>query len=312
MGVKNEAIQYLVDPELIVPSEEYEADEDFWERMCRVPEFRPYVTIGAYSRSAFDFFIDERLDAVYEEVDAFLAEPDVWNLYSLMSQLPNSEEANGDRNAILDETIYRPKYGSLDNRYAMQCDLCDSKTQLILTDAGVWNIDELAAHENLRGIIIARIDADRRECVRSAIRMSPSYAALQEYAHIAFPKLVFCDETWSTTRKLVGEEWENARIMADYFAVLNDSALTVWSDYDNNHARISRMSGLGLDCSPENGETDNNNKRVAERRFWLGDECFEMNWHAKLYRNRNRIYFVVDNANERVVIGGLTEHFDTR
>lgn len=312
MDANNRTIQYLVDPELIVPSEEYEAEEEFWERMCRVPDFRPYVTIGAYTRSAFDFFISERLDAVYLEVGTFLAEPDVWTLYDLMSQLPDSEEISGSRNAVLDEMLYRPKYGSLDNRYAMQCDLCDSKTQLILTDASVWDCDELSSHEDLHGVTIARIDADRQECVRSAIRANPSYAALQEYAQSAFPKLVFCDETWSTTRKLVGDERENARIMCDYFAILNDSALAVWRDYDNNHARISRMAGLGVDCTPENGETDNNNKRVAERRFWIGDEPFEMNWHAKLYRNRNRIYFVVDCSNDRVIIGGLTEHFDTR
>lgn len=84
MGANSETIQYLVDPELIVPSEEFEVEEEFWERMYRVPDFRPYVTMGAYTRSAFDFFISEKLDTVYPEVGSFLAKRDVWTLYNLI------------------------------------------------------------------------------------------------------------------------------------------------------------------------------------------------------------------------------------
>ena len=299
------AQEYLVDPELIVPAREFETDLDFWQRMILVPDFSPFIALGPQTRSLFDEFIESRLDEITPMICSFLANPDIWTLYAQICQLPDSKISTSKTWYDLDEKRYTPKYGACNNRSVLESDLNSIETPCILTDKEVWA-------DSAQSIIAIDIRAKKHDCARAIINRSPSYSIIEELASDAFPQIEFSKETWGTTRKLVGDEHENASIMLRYFSVLNDSALFIWHTNAENHKRITEMRCLGVDCSPENGETDNNNKRIAERTFLCSNKPVYMDWHAKLFRNRNRIYFKVICEENRVLVGGLTKHFDTR
>ena len=312
MASNDLALEFLVDPELIIPDKGYETNEDFWLRMCLVPDYAPIVTLGLYTRALFDSFIDESLDDICTQVSSFLSNPDIYSLYAMLNQLPDCTGKTRERIIELTEDDYCPRYGSSDNRHAIQCDLNEAESSYVLSESAVWKKPCGESHATMDSLIITNVYAGKPECIRTYIKSNPTYSILQELAKSAYPKLQFCEETWSTTRKLAGDERENALLMATIFEALNDHALDVWRDNDNNHDRINQMEGFHLSCSPENGLTDNNNKRINERRFRLAEESFEMSWHAKLFHNRNRVYFVVDIPRDRIVIGGCTEHFKTR
>lgn len=311
---REKQFQCLVDPELIIPSEKHETDENFWERMCQVPEFSDYAVLGANTRHSFESFIEDRLDEIYQELSSFLAEPDVYTLYEQIDNLPDSCQASGCNKPMTEGIEYASLYGASDNIDLLRVDFKAASTQCILTDLAVWSYEEDAAKlPDAKRPVLVDVSADVCECPRVFIKTSPTYATMQLLANDAFPRLCFCQETWVTTDKYVGDERKNVQVMAQYLGILNDYAMDVWKSKTANSERMAYMGKRGLSCSPENGNTLRSNKRMKERTFSIDDgtSC-QMSWHAKLFPDHNRFYFYVDTKHERIVIGGCTKHFHTR
>lgn len=300
--------QCIIDPELLIPDEGYETELDFWDRMNLIRDYEKYLAFGPYTRASFDDFSNRCFDELFSTLNSIVSEPDIFTLYGELNKLPDYHESAEGQPVKLDKNQYVPVYGPEDNRFVMQCDLSETTAQHVLTDASVWDRRSVGTSSRLNKVIMVDVSQSVSEYARSIIMQSPSFELIHDLASEAFPKLEFCDETWKTTKCFKGDKRENARKMADCFTKLNDFALGIWREWDEKGEREDR---LGFNCSPENGGTTSNNKCMNERTYLFNGETITMSWHAKFEGHRNRFYFEVDTDNDRVIIGGCTEHYST-
>lgn len=135
---------------------------------------------------------------------------------------------------------------------------------------------------------------------------SDSTDVLRAYSSEMFPSLTFADSAWNGVNLIRGEVHEVTRKLVHHLGVLNDQAREIWSTYPSTTDRQSHLASLSVEASPENANTHRSKSAMRARMFSFegGEICCE--WHTKLQRHRDRIYFAVEGG--RVYVGAITDH----
>lgn len=124
-----------------------------------------------------------------------------------------------------------------------------------------------------------------------------------------FPGLTFHAGAWSRMGSMAGSADEVMTNLLEHLGVLSDTASEIWRVETETTARQAALGALGVDASPENGNTRRNNGAMAERTFEFDGVSIRCEWHTKLRPNVNRIYFAV--GQKSVQHEGQTAQVDT-
>ncbi len=307
---------FLIDPELVVPDDEFIASLDFWDRIDIVPNFTSYSVMGPWTRLLFDVFVERMIDcgSISDVTNNIIDEQKFYALYGRISSISDCVASEvGSSTLAIPDGMYRPLMGQPENQEAIQGDLLETKAHAVIVDHQSWDgFSGGTAWLMNKLLLLVDIEAGPKACARELIRESPCFLMIQDMANMAFPNLTFCDDVWTRSGRIRNYEREFSLKMLDYLSILNDSALNVWSETTLGDERVERMDSLGVRCSPETRETMKKEKRRKERTFHLSGKPILMDWHAKLRHNVGRLYFKVDVDMAKVYIGGVTDHFNTK
>lgn len=129
-----------------------------------------------------------------------------------------------------------------------------------------------------------------------------------ENARFAFPDLVFVrartifsnfDEAYDTIRDKVTE----------HLGVLNDHARRILGAAVTAQVKQAQFGALGIEASGENGNTRRHTSAMRQREVTVGDRTVACDWHTKLRRHVDRIYFNATSL-DGVVVGVFHRHLD--
>ena len=301
-------VLFLLDPELIVPSTEHEADEGFWKRFKMVKDDARILRIGEWSKDiALEFYA--RLCGMRLVTESRLNTRDLAREYG--KSLRSLKEADESPSPVpcgeIDEEMYRPLYGPDFTREALQYDLSRSISQGVFADKASWNCLEDKATHIFGDTLLVDIGAGTEECARAWLRDHPRFRAIESLSSIAFPRLRFCLESFGGLGKLRQREDWFGPVTVTVLSAINDHALEVWEQTTEGSVRADLMQSYGAPCSPERND-DLKGKYGEMRTFTYQDTKLLMNWHAKLSPRLGRIYFSVCPTSEVVTIGCITDH----
>lgn len=302
----------LVDPELVLPKEGCELDLDFWDRLVALLELKELAACGPKTKEMLDDFLFEWYEAACLEVGLSLSGPDIPNLINELFNLSVLPQKSGSwRKAVVDIDSYCPVMGRESNRSTLESDVNSTHVTRVLVYRGAWPaFDEDTIHE-LASLSIVDFGVGLEACARALLRRWPSYSLISSIAPLAFPQLLFCEETWSHEGRIKRLEREYSDLIVGCLTVLNDYALQFWR---NTVTASQREKLLKSKCKkvwgvgPENNETMKDRKCAKERTFSYDKHKVSMSWHYKFRGRTGRLYFKVDDDNGKIYVGLITDH----
>lgn len=310
----------MIDPELVLPAEGNELDIAFWQRMVQfVDDFGDLIVFGPFAKMDFNDFMLEWFDLAYEAITQSYGNPDMVYLWAEMEKIEALGEASGSwRHIDIGEEVYAPKLGRSTNSALLEADVNYAHHSSVLTDYQVWHVASDSVMDEIGNITIVNVNSNPVNYARALLSSHPSYSAIETLSSIAFPKVLFCKETWTHIPKISSQENEYSSKILACLTALNDSAPKIWKDASQTYDRKTQLDarGAGIDCSPEKPNTMNIEHCKRDRTFHFVVDRREipilMSWHDKFRRYTGRMYFKVDADNDRVYIGLITTHLSTK
>ncbi len=129
-----------------------------------------------------------------------------------------------------------------------------------------------------------------------------------ENARFAFPGIIFVregthfgsfDEAYGTVREKVTR----------HLAVLNDHAREILGTADPASVKQARFGAHGIDASGESGNTKRHTAAMKQRDVVINGKTITCDWHTKIRRHIDRIYFNATSL-DRVVVAVFNRHLD--
>lgn len=299
----------LLDPELIIPSQDSVGRLSFWKRL------------------------NERAD----DKDPRVGPATMLALHALMSDLPrvNGLPA-GDMWAILGKfvnrgyaarqserslcrehfpAVYKPFLGSDANVLSLISDAAAVGADTVIALSTVdecWSEPsgcaacQAGSFYKLTGNIPSRqdlADAWRRSVL---MEFAEDFVALEEHARRMFPNLIFADRAWADINTLKGSPHDVFHALMLHLSVLNDHAQHIWRTFTETNDREAALGSLGAAASPESPKTRRNSAAMKERDFVFNGSTIRCEWHTKIRPDVNRIHFFV--TDESVYVGTMIDH----
>lgn len=129
-----------------------------------------------------------------------------------------------------------------------------------------------------------------------------------ENAPFAFPNLHFVRDR--TRFNNFEERYETVRPrVTAHLAVLNDHAKAILCLPDGPAAKIGMFGSHGVEASGESPKTRHDQDAMNQRDVHVDGEVVVCNWHTKIRRHLDRIYFNA-TSHDRVIIGVFHRHLD--
>ncbi len=303
---------FLIDPELLVPDDGQASNPLFWKRFEQALSFTNYCALGEMSKMLFDDFISEAYTrGARAMTQGIIQDKDFWRLIGLAMQMEERRSGPVVNSITLSESEYEPHLGSKESRAAVEFDISVSNPPLVVVDSNTWPGFDDNPCKLFGTVILFDVKEGTKECARTRMKNSLSYASIENKAAEAFPNLKFCDGAWDWCSYFESNEQQFAPILYDYLLGLDDHALQVWQLTQVGDEREDRMDSYHVDCGPEKFETMQIKARKDERTFKYDGDPIEMKWHLKFVHDAGRIYFKVADNYSCVYIGGNTKHFET-
>jgi hypothetical protein len=296
------SLGYLYDPELLVPSEKASESLAFWSRLLDWIDDQRFV-MGPATYEAF-----EKIGGDPPKVTG-LPLADFWHIYGSFARRVLLHGAD-ERDGIPD---YTPHWGASTNVEVLECDIRSLEGHaaiFLATDAGCWPATR-ARYDSSGGVPLhlalgshsPETDA-LRHCHR--IKGMSTYAELQAAAADLYPKIKFSSMAWAAVKDLDGAERDNVVLLSKHLEVLNDHSVRIWRDHSVNSDRVAVLNSLGVEASPENGNTHKSSKAMEARRFAFENEDVLCEWHSKLMPHTGRIYFAIQG--NKLHVGTIARH----
>jgi hypothetical protein len=305
----------MFDPELVLPAEEFVSDISFWGRLASwIEDTRPAMSAATY------IHFNEMVAKVGSDPSVLMNAIPLSEFWAVVSKLSSRiNHPSTSARVVASDSIarsYRPHFGASGNRKLLIRDLeqvdADS-TAIIATDRKCWsNSDSIEVYQDDHKSVYlltsphgVNLDAWRDKFYSEDV----SFKLLKTISPRAFPALSFSESAWNKLSGLVGSEVENAENIFKHLQVLNDRAQSIWSTYVNNADRQAALGSEGVEASPESPNTHRSKSAMDARKFVFGQETVLCEWHTKLRRNVNRIYFAV--TENGVYVGAIVAHLPT-
>jgi hypothetical protein len=129
-----------------------------------------------------------------------------------------------------------------------------------------------------------------------------------ENASLAFPQLHFVRD--KTQFRHFEERYETIRSkVTAHLAVLNDFAAEILGSDEPADSKQKRFGALGIDASGESPQTKANAEAMKQRKVEVAGSVVVCDWHTKIQRNIDRIYFNA-TSRDKVVVGIFRDHLD--
>lgn len=135
-----------------------------------------------------------------------------------------------------------------------------------------------------------------------------TYEGLETFSSVAFPHLRFCDESWATARNFAGDPSATAPKVYEILSGLDECAEEILG-LNDVRSIMGILGSRGINASTESPGTRSSTRLMRQRDATYCGQTIAFDWHAKLERHRNRIYFRFYDGS--ILIGKMTEHFDT-
>jgi len=290
----------MLDPELFVPKDSNRDSIEFWARLL------PWVnaTFFRVGPAAYEKLAD--ICGVPPGVSG-IPKPDLWRIIGTLSARPFVGDQTGSRDLSgLDS--YEPFWGDVDNKTQLIADLGkhpDSFGVVIGTDVHVW-ANGLQSWANTHLAFEPSSDLDEARLASWLFSGAGTLKELEDRAAELFPRLVIHGAAWSHVDKMQLDPAMRLEVLARALAVLNAHASSIFDQYDSPRDRQSAFGSRGLNVAPENGNVHADAAAMRRRRFVFDDVPVTCEWHVRLQRHTDRIYFSVDG--DRVHVGDMTDH----
>lgn len=300
-------LQYLLDPEFVIPSTANRTRLEFWNR----------------------------LNSCADESDARLGPNTLLELYNLTSNPPAvSGLASRDFWTIIKKFSGRttsavsPEKGLCETHLTHSYETLlgdEANSELLLADikatgmnnfVGLFSIAECwptSIPDKCSDCEIShvRILLDQRDAteLRRVVYMQEAASDLRGIEKVAcdlFPNIQFSDTAWNGLNTLVGAAKKNLSLVMQHLGVLNDFATEIWATRTTTKERIAELGARGVNGSPENSNTHKSRDAMKARSFVFDGKTVSCEWHTKLRPDKNRIYFSVDT--KKVYVGTITQH----
>lgn len=127
----------------------------------------------------------------------------------------------------------------------------------------------------------------------------------------AFAGLAFVEGALAGIKDMEGDATALRCEVLRHFAVLADHGHAIFAASQEHAAK--ELVSLGVNASPENGNTKANQKAKKERTRHHQGRDIVFWWHSKLEKHRNRIHFYPDEVRDGkpILIGILCRHLST-
>ena len=303
------SVDAIFDPELVIPDQSSKENLEFWLRLERwTQDPRPRLATSTL----------ENLFALISAPPVIpgLPTPEFWKIVQRLAA--RGYEGTGEVRTICDAHVredYSPSFGMPNNVELLIRDMTS-----IGTDAGLVLATDAA------GWAEARLSRDCEACARQRLYLTSQpnedYAQAWRAEYILtqpteptsmstlstqlFPRLAFSSSAWSNINTLSGDPRDVTADLLKHLSVLNDHAISIWKESPNARDREQRLGSLGVLSSPESPQTHGSAKAMKAHTFMMGNSSVVCEWHTKLKRHTDRIYFSVQS--DVVFIGAIIDH----
>ena len=306
----------LVDPELVNTECSIWNNLDCVERLAHLSSYKRLYA-GQKTKGCIDALMLE-LSQDYEKLRgqfAMLGPGEPLMLFAPLYQVSLISGSQPGRRVEVKACSYKPRFGADENHAILQADLDqqDIDSIVLVTDGECWPFrwrGVVRKGESLRYLHCD--DAEERYyrlLLEYEIERVGSYRPFIGYAKKSFSRLVFSDTALQSFVGIKEPPREFARMVLHHLSALNDSAPEIWREELEASARIARMAGLDVTCSPESPNTHGSPKKMRQRDYEFGGSCMRCEWHTKIRHNHGRIHFCVKG--ELVYVGGYECHLET-
>jgi len=130
-------------------------------------------------------------------------------------------------------------------------------------------------------------------------------------AEKAFPSLVWAPNLAAQIPRFKTSYIEVRPLLTKHLGVLNDHFQQVHRQHKDKTDEF--IGEYGIDASPERGKTHKNKAAMKQRTLVIDGISLVCEWHTKLMRHIDRIYFHPGDARVkegRLVVGFFVDHFD--
>lgn len=154
-------------------------------------------------------------------------------------------------------------------------------------------------------------EAQHRAFFRDAIQLENADERLfADLASSAFPDLYWADGVWQGLGSFSRPFIACRDSLIEHLSVLDDHGARIFHEHQaSNPQEIERrLKASGVEASDENGRTKSNSKACQNRTRNFEGQGRTFFWHTKLQPQCDRIHFLYDPKNDRIVIGLFTKH----
>ncbi|NYI42626.1 hypothetical protein BKA03_002745 [Demequina lutea] len=305
-------LEYIFDPELIVPSETAKSSIAFWARLWRRVEDRQPRLGAASLEGLLELWEDPPSHEVIAPAD----------FQKLIGRLASRAIERGSPGHVVCAAhwlpAYKPSLGHEENPARLLRDLSGvpfGNAVFVSTVEECWT--DLDAVPSCQACVGQRVYLDlpggptavnimRAEFLRTS-HGDPK--EISNAALVLFPHLVFSDVAWVGLSTLTGDKRELTVSLVRDLGVLNDHACAIWEQTVQNHERIQLMKTFDVVASPEGTKTHRSPRLMSQRDSLFSGVSRRCEWHTKLSPSINRIHFAVEGR--IVYIGKIVDHLDT-
>jgi hypothetical protein len=211
-------------------------------------------------------------------------------------------------------TEYAPLFGSAENIDLLRADMAAALNDhgvVIATDLRCWpdGVGVLCPDCGLhQPLLIGDPNGDDSLAWRHAFStFRPNdIAGLKMFAEKMFPKLIFHETAWNRLDSLSRDNEDIVASLIKHLGCLNDHAIAIWARTRSATGRKAELGSLGINASMESARTHSDKKAMKARQFVFDGANVLCEWHTKILRHRDRIYFEV--RGNHVHIGAIVKH----
>lgn len=313
---KDSSFEILLDPEFIIGTDESIASTEFWIRLDKLATDQE-IRVGSATLSALSSSID-----FYARLCP-IATADFWKIVGRWVQ--RGARVHPNIRALCSDHFddwYSPINGKPGNSELLTADVSNSGagcTVALVTDPDCWSLTgdncnecSLCDFEQIVRIPEASLNKDRNQAMalfyRKFYQRQASFDmnSLRQNAVTMFPRIEFSETAWDGITSLVGDRNDILAAIVEHLSILNDEGPRIWQEYTTPGERQSRLSALGVESSPESPNTHKNRKLISKYDFRFKEGVIRCEWHTKIRRNANRVYFSIDSGS--VQVGLITRH----
>ncbi len=308
------ALEFIYDPELVVPSASAKDDVEFWTRLLSwSSDDRP--KLGERS-------LEGLVDLLATPPQTTTITPQ--ELHEILGRLagrilpPQGSGQIGHADCITGWLpYYSPKYGDQANPDRLASCLAQvpfGTPAIIASDPDCWP-DVLPSACSLcqaPRLYVYSLDDRGAESALRAEFLSDSARTLvdlRDFAQVLFPAVRFAPSAWDRVSTLQGDTHTLTSKLVKHLGVLNDHAAEVWASTPQTDERIQALGSYGVDASPESRKTRASKRYMSLRDFVIDGTSRRCEWHTKLDPYRNRVHFAVIDGIPYV--GTIEKHLAT-